>query len=83
MKYLTRLLKQLKQNLDFNYHLRCATLNVLQLSFADDMLLFSRGDTTSIKLLFELFTTFLNALGLEANKDNSSVYFGGVPQVTQ
>ncbi|XP_019257754.1 PREDICTED: uncharacterized protein LOC109235968 [Nicotiana attenuata] len=55
MEYLTRLLiKTLKRNPNFNYHPKCATMNIVQLSFADDLLLFCRGDTISVQLLYEL-----------------------------
>ncbi|XP_019248785.1 PREDICTED: uncharacterized protein LOC109228057 [Nicotiana attenuata] len=42
MEYLTRILKTLKRQPDFNYHPKCERLNIVQLSFADDLLLFSR-----------------------------------------
>ncbi|XP_070026553.1 secreted RxLR effector protein 78-like [Nicotiana sylvestris] len=40
MEYLTRSLKILNQNPDFNYHPKCAKMQILQLGFADDFLLF-------------------------------------------
>nr|XP_009772314.1 PREDICTED: uncharacterized protein LOC104222732 [Nicotiana sylvestris] len=48
MEYLTRILKTLKEKPDLNYHPRCETLHIVQLSFADDLLLFCRGDVVSI-----------------------------------
>lgn len=83
MEYLTRLLKQLKRNPDFNYHPKCAKMNIVQISFADDMLLFSRGDPISVQLMFELFNAFSAASGLHANAEKSSTYFGGVSQEDQ
>ncbi|WMV50781.1 hypothetical protein MTR67_044166 [Solanum verrucosum] len=78
MEYLTRLLKQLKQNPEFKYHPKCAKMNVVKLSFADDLLLFSKGDPKSVKLLYDLFTIFSKTSGLEENEEKSVVYFGGV-----
>lgn len=48
MEYLTRLLKNLKNDPDFNFHPRCDKLNIIQPGFADDLLLFCRGDTLSV-----------------------------------
>ncbi|XP_019237994.1 PREDICTED: uncharacterized protein LOC109218120 [Nicotiana attenuata] len=44
MDYLSRLLRTLKNQPDFNYHPRCEKLQIIQLGFADDLLLFCRGD---------------------------------------
>ncbi|XP_015166936.1 uncharacterized protein [Solanum tuberosum] len=41
--YLTRILKNLQKNPDFHYHPRCKKQNIVQLSFADDLLMFCRG----------------------------------------
>ncbi|XP_019265013.1 PREDICTED: uncharacterized protein LOC109242634 [Nicotiana attenuata] len=67
MEYLNRLLKTLRSNPDFNFHPRCDKLQIIQLGFADDLLMFCRG----------------KASGLRANLDKSSVYFGGVGKDTQ
>lgn len=78
MEYLTRLLRTLKGNLDFNYHPRCESLGIIQLGFANDLLMFCRGDVVSTKLLFEYFQHFFKDSGLIANINKSSIYFGGV-----
>ncbi|XP_070050116.1 uncharacterized protein [Nicotiana tomentosiformis] len=84
MEYLTRLLKTLKNNPDFNYHPRCAKLNLVQLGFANDLFLFCRGDVISAKILYACFDSFSKASGLVANQEKSFVYFGGVaPNVQQ
>ncbi|KAK4739869.1 hypothetical protein R3W88_003566 [Solanum pinnatisectum] len=83
MEYLSRLLKQLGQQPQFNYHLKCARLNLIQLGFADDLLLFCRGDAISIQMLFEQFQCFSKASGLIANLTKSSIYCGGVSTTVQ
>nr|XP_016505691.1 PREDICTED: uncharacterized protein LOC107823531 [Nicotiana tabacum] len=83
MEYLSRSLKTLNQIPDFNYHPKCAKMKILQLGFADDLLLFCRGDIGSIKLLFQCFMEFSNASGLMINKHKSSIFFGGVSQADQ
>ncbi|XP_060182748.1 uncharacterized protein LOC132612650 [Lycium barbarum] len=80
MEYLTRLLKNLRTTPDFQYHLRCKKLNIIQLSFADDLLLFCKGDKASTSRLYECFQVFSHASGLIENQSKSSIYFGGVPE---
>ena len=43
LEYLSRSLKNLKENREFNYHPMCRDLNITHLVFADDLMLFSRG----------------------------------------
>lgn len=57
---------------------RWEKLCITHLGFADNLLLFCRGDLISIMLLFNCFTVFSKASGLIANADKSSLYFGGV-----
>lgn len=77
MDYLSRLLKTLKNQPDFNYQPRCERLKIIQLGFADDLLLFCRGDEVSIHMLYNCFMEFSRVSGLNANKSNSFIYFGG------
>ena len=44
LEYLSRSLKDLKDNRDFNYHPMCKDLNNSYLAFADDLMLFSRRE---------------------------------------
>ncbi|XP_019252627.1 PREDICTED: uncharacterized protein LOC109231417 [Nicotiana attenuata] len=53
-------------------------MNIVQLSFADDLLLFCRGDAISVQLLFQYFQQLSKASGLVANADINSIFFGGV-----
>lgn len=78
MEYFTRSRKKLQQIPDFNYHPRCEKMHIMQLSFADDLLLFCRGDSTSVKIMYECFLQFSKASGLKVNKRKSFVFFGGV-----
>ncbi|XP_060217115.1 uncharacterized protein LOC132644545 [Lycium barbarum] len=65
---------------EFRYHPRCAKLGITHLSFADDLLLFARGDAASVACIHECFNQFSAAFGLEANMEKSSIYFGGIAQ---
>ncbi|XP_021728395.1 uncharacterized protein LOC110695474 [Chenopodium quinoa] len=78
MEYFSRCLDELRLSPDFNFHPRCEKLNLTHMMFADDLLMFSRADSVSVKLLFQAFSKFSGASGLSANLDKSEVYFGGV-----
>ncbi|XP_060170738.1 uncharacterized protein LOC132601681 [Lycium barbarum] len=79
MEYLSRNLKDLSKNKRFKFHRKCQRLDITHLSFADDLLLFARGNLTSVALLHEKFTVF-TAAGLQANLPKSAIYYGGVDQ---
>ncbi|XP_019246435.1 PREDICTED: uncharacterized protein LOC109226086 [Nicotiana attenuata] len=83
MEYLSRHLTDLKNNKQFHFHPKCKKLGITNLSFADDLLLFSRGDNQSVAMLKQRFDQFSTASGLKANLNKSSVYFGGVCNVDQ
>ncbi|XP_021765925.1 uncharacterized protein LOC110730428 [Chenopodium quinoa] len=78
MEYLSRCLYELSLNPDLNFHPRCEKLCLTHMMFADDLLMFSRADSESVKLLFHAFYKFSKASGLSANLDKNEVYFGGV-----
>ncbi|XP_060190282.1 uncharacterized protein LOC132619370 [Lycium barbarum] len=83
MEYLNRCLGTLKEEPDFNYHLRCQRLGITHLCFADDLLMFTRGDIGSVQLLRDKFDMFSEASGLKANMQKSQVYFAGVDNDTK
>lgn len=83
MEYLNRCLGTLKDEPEFNFHPRCQKLGITHLCFADDLLLFARGDTKSVQMLRDRFALFSEASGLKANLNKSQVYFGGVDEDTR
>ena len=58
LEYLSRSLNQLKDSRDFNFHPRCQGLNITHLAFADDLILFSRGDVASVQLMLDKLGSF-------------------------
>ncbi|XP_055825503.1 uncharacterized protein LOC129894035 [Solanum dulcamara] len=78
MEYLSRCLDEVKDNGRFKFHPKCAKLRIKHLCFADDLLLFCRGDQHSIGTIYQCFHKFSLASGLQANMNKSSIYFGGV-----
>ncbi|XP_074297070.1 uncharacterized protein LOC141627746 [Silene latifolia] len=78
MEYLSRILAHVTDTMPFKFHPLCSQLKLSHLMFADDLLLFSKGDTTSIMILLRAFATFSVATGLQMNSLKSNIYFNGV-----
>ncbi|KAL0312371.1 UNVERIFIED_CONTAM: hypothetical protein Sradi_5636400 [Sesamum radiatum] len=72
MEVLTLILQQrIGQNGGFSFHWRCDRIQLFQLGFADDLLLFSKADPNSVSLFKEGLTTFAELSGLQANLHKS------------
>lgn len=80
MKYLTRILGVVCQREDFKYHSSCGPLKFTHLMFADDLILFCKGNLSSILTLLRGFATFSAASGLTMNSTKSEIYFNGVKE---
>lgn len=78
MEYLNRCLLELKQQKEFHFHPRCKRLGLVNVCFADDLLLFARGDVSSVQALMHVLDKFATTSGLKANQLKSCIYFGGV-----
>ena len=78
MEYLTRLLIQASHNKDFRFHPLCKWLKLVNLCFADDLIIFCKGSLRFVQILHDGFTNFSQASGLSANLTKSHIYFGGV-----
>lgn len=64
MEYLHRSIQKLCKVHDFNFHAMCEKLEIINISFADDLLLFARGDIKSIELLIEKVIEFSRVTSL-------------------
>lgn len=74
MEYLSRLLRHVSEMEGFLFHSMCASMKLCHLVFADDLLIFSKGNFKSVFLLLRAFATFSSATGLAANVAKSSIY---------
>lgn len=83
MEYLNRCLVTLRTNPRFHFYPRCKKLSLVHVCFADDLVLFSKGDINSVRELFYAFNLFATVSGLRANQAKGSIYFAGVHQETQ
>lgn len=78
MEYLNRSLLELRSKKEFHYHPRCRKFDVTHVCFADYLLLFSRGDVSSVQHIMDILERFGATSGLKANELKSSVYLGGM-----
>ncbi|XP_074266598.1 uncharacterized protein LOC141589875 [Silene latifolia] len=78
MEYFSRILAYTTDTMAFKFHPMCGKLRLSHLMFADDLLLFSKGDVASIMVLLRSFSTFLHASGLQMNATKTNAYFKGV-----
>ncbi|XP_074266553.1 uncharacterized protein LOC141589828 [Silene latifolia] len=76
-----RILGKIQEYTKFRYHPLCSRIKLTHLAFADDLLLFCRGDRNSIIGLLRAFQSFSRASGLQMNKGKSSLYSNGVDQM--
>ncbi|XP_062097435.1 uncharacterized protein LOC133803386 [Humulus lupulus] len=80
MEYCTLLFQQASMNKGYRFHPKCKHLKIVNLCFADDLVIFGKGVHNSVQIIKESFSDFCCASGLTANKDKSQVYFGGVAE---
>ncbi|KAM6569804.1 hypothetical protein CsatB_017789 [Cannabis sativa] len=78
MDYLTRLLIQRSKKKGFRFHPLCKSLGLVNLCFADDLIIFCKGNNKFVQLVKEAFLLFSDATGLVANKAKSTVSFGDI-----
>lgn len=73
-----RQLQQYTAKPGFTFHPRCAHLRLAYLAYADNLLLLSRGDATSIGVLSTCLQDFGAPVRLQVNKLKSCIYLVGV-----
>lgn len=74
MEYLSRLLLFAGKQKDYFFHYRCKSLALNHLVFADDLLIFCKGDYDSIMWNLRSLATFAATSGLSANAGKSAIY---------
>ncbi|XP_057248240.1 uncharacterized protein LOC130590220 [Beta vulgaris subsp. vulgaris] len=83
MEYLSRILKRMSRKDGFEYHNRCGPLQLTHLVFADDLMMFCKGQVSSVLLMSRAMKAFQDASGLSASKEKTAVYFGNVTDEVQ
>jgi hypothetical protein len=77
MEYLSRSLGKL-QNSDFNYHPKCDFNGITHLAFADDLIMFARGDYRSVEIMMNHLNEFGACSGLQASLSKSNFFHAGI-----
>ncbi|XP_022030689.1 uncharacterized protein LOC110931611 [Helianthus annuus] len=78
MEVLTLILQQVATNTSFKFHGKCSKQKIINILFADDLFLFSHGDSVSVKHLKLALDKFTQISGLVPSMPKSTVYFSNV-----
>ena len=76
----TRLVKRKTARPSFNLHQECHDTQLTHLLFADDVVLFCRGDIGSVETLKTCLDQFGDISGLRVNRAKSAIFFGSVDE---
>ncbi|KAL9233090.1 hypothetical protein vseg_008128 [Gypsophila vaccaria] len=80
MEYLTRTLQYAAKKYEFKFHPMCKELKLINLMFADDVLMFCKGEAATMMTLLKAFTLFSKTSGLTVSKQKSAIFFDGVQE---
>ncbi|XP_062103396.1 uncharacterized protein LOC133814456 [Humulus lupulus] len=75
---MTRSLQLAARSPSFRFHPMCKSLKLVNLCFADDVILFWKGSLAAVSVLKDTLGKFSEASGLSINAKKSQTYFGGV-----
>nr|XP_043629984.1 uncharacterized protein LOC122601285 [Erigeron canadensis] len=79
MEVLTLTLRRrIHESVDFTFHPKCEGLDILNLCFADDLLIFLLADVNSAIVIMETLEEFKNASGLAPSIPKSTAFFCNV-----
>ncbi|KAL2252001.1 UNVERIFIED_CONTAM: hypothetical protein Sindi_2322400 [Sesamum indicum] len=67
------ILQLIEQDMNFAFHWKCADLRLFQLGFADDLLLFCRANTESVRVFKSGLDRFADWSGLRLNVEKSHI----------
>ena len=78
---LSKMLNKAVQSGSIGFHPSCSEVNLPHLSFADDLMIFTDGETSSLGGIFEVLSQFVGISGLVINPAKSSIFMaGGISQ---
>lgn len=83
MEYMNRLLYKMQNMANYKHHPKCKKMELTHLTFADDILLFTRGEKKSVEAMMQPMHTFSEATGLVMNPSKCNVYMGAVDDNTK
>ena len=62
----------------FSYHPKCKKINLTHLCFADDLLIFAKGNVSSVEGIYKVIQVFYSYSGLQLNSFKSELFSTGV-----
>ncbi|XP_019253939.1 PREDICTED: uncharacterized protein LOC109232639 [Nicotiana attenuata] len=74
MEYFTRIMNLVAMQEDFAFHTKCKVLQMNHLCFANDVLMFCKGEYQAIVLMLRGLQSFSNASGLTTNAAKSNIF---------
>lgn len=80
MEYMNRVVEKWQGNPNYNHHSNCERLGITHLYFADDVLLFPRGDYQSVELILATFKEFADSTGLKVNPQKCKLFYSGMEE---
>lgn len=78
IEYLSRTINHMTRYPGFSYHPNCIQQRITHLVFADDLMLFCRGDPPSVKVLLDALDHLQATSGLTVNINKSNIFLAGV-----
>lgn len=83
MEVLTCLLKEKSLLPDFKFHWRCGSTKLVNLCFADDLMIFCKGEVSSVNHIKQSLNEFEVMSGLSPSPTKSDIFFFGVNSSTK
>uniref|UniRef100_A0A803PZW8 Reverse transcriptase domain-containing protein n=1 Tax=Cannabis sativa TaxID=3483 RepID=A0A803PZW8_CANSA len=80
MEYLSRLMGKVGDKDDFCFHDRCLELKLNHLVFADDVILFSKGDEGRVRYLLQALKLFFVTSRLQPSPTKTAIYCSNMEQ---
>ncbi|XP_028124903.1 uncharacterized protein LOC114321868 [Camellia sinensis] len=77
MEILSKILAKKSTHLDFKFHWRCDKTKIVNLCFADDLMIFCKGDVFTVSVIKEGLDEFQSLSGLSPSPHKSHIFFSG------
>ncbi|XP_062106626.1 uncharacterized protein LOC133817969 [Humulus lupulus] len=83
MDYLTQMLIKASSNKGFRFHPMYKSVNLVNICFADDLLIFCKANPQSVQILHTALAEFKLTSGMSINHRKSRIYLGGFSDVAK
>ncbi|XP_028092536.1 uncharacterized protein LOC114292711 [Camellia sinensis] len=77
MEILSRILAEKASHPDFKFHWRCEKTKIVNLCFADDLMIFCKGDVSTVQSIKLGLEEFKSLSGLSPSPNKSHIFFSG------